>query len=84
MSLEPWYRVVTPRQEVREGCSFSPDKFAIALDARHSATTLATCILFACYNRGENSQPTQDTDGRYALCRLSPRGDRIPRGSHLP
>ena len=32
MSLEPWYRVVTPRKEVREGRSFNPDEFAIALD----------------------------------------------------
>ena len=30
--MEPWYRVVTPRQEVREGRSFSPDEFAIALE----------------------------------------------------
>src|SRR2546427_7399154 len=32
MALEPWYRVVTPRREVREGRSFSPDEFAIALE----------------------------------------------------
>lgn len=32
MSLEPWYKVVTPRKEVREGRSFSPDEFAIALE----------------------------------------------------
>ena len=32
MSLEPWYRVVTPRAEVGEGRSFSPDEFAIALE----------------------------------------------------
>ena len=30
--LEPWYKVVTPRKEVREGRSFSPDEFAIALE----------------------------------------------------
>ncbi len=30
--MEPWYRVVTPRSEVREGRSFSPDEFAIALE----------------------------------------------------
>ena len=30
--MEPWHRVVTPRQEVREGRSFSPDEFAIALE----------------------------------------------------
>lgn len=30
--LEPWYKVVTPRPEVRKGRSFSPDEFAIALE----------------------------------------------------
>ena len=30
--MDPWYRVVTLRQEVREGRSFSPDEFAIALE----------------------------------------------------
>ena len=32
MALDPWYRVVTLREEVREGRSFSPDEFAIALE----------------------------------------------------
>ena len=32
MALEPWYKVTTPRREVREGRSFSPDEFAIALE----------------------------------------------------
>ncbi|MBC7076948.1 MAG: ATP-binding protein, partial [Synergistales bacterium] len=30
--MEPWYRVVWPRKEVREGRSFNPDEFAIALE----------------------------------------------------
>ena len=30
--MEPWYRIVTLRKEVREGRSFSPDEFAIALE----------------------------------------------------
>ena len=30
--MDPWYRVVTPRKEVREGRSFNPDEFAIDLD----------------------------------------------------
>ena len=30
--MDPWYKVVTPRKEVREGRSFSPDEFAIALE----------------------------------------------------
>ncbi len=30
--MEPWYKVVTPRKEVREGRSFNPDEFVIALD----------------------------------------------------
>jgi Protein of unknown function (DUF499) len=30
--LEPWYKIVTPRKEVREGRSFNPDDFAIHLE----------------------------------------------------
>jgi len=30
--MKPWYRVVTPREEVRQGRSFNPDEFAIALE----------------------------------------------------
>jgi hypothetical protein len=30
--MDPWYRVVTPRKEVREGRSFDPSEFAIALE----------------------------------------------------
>lgn len=32
MPLTPWYKVATPRKEVREGRSFSPAEFAIALE----------------------------------------------------
>src|SRR5437667_4172383 len=30
--MEPWYKNVIPRKEVREGRSFNPDEFAIALE----------------------------------------------------
>ena len=30
--MEAWHRIVTLRREVREGRSFSPDEFAIALE----------------------------------------------------
>ncbi len=30
--MEPWYKVVTPRKEIREGRSFDPSEFAIALE----------------------------------------------------
>lgn len=30
--MDPWYRVAIPRKEVREGRSFNPDEFAIALE----------------------------------------------------
>src|SRR6266446_7202078 len=30
--MDPWYKHVTPRKEVREGRSFNPDEFAIALE----------------------------------------------------
>jgi hypothetical protein len=29
--MEPWYKVSIPRKGVREGGSFNPDEFAIAL-----------------------------------------------------
>ena len=29
--MEPWYKNTAPRPEVREGRSFNPDEFAIAL-----------------------------------------------------
>src|SRR2546422_8863622 len=32
MPLDPWWKVVKPRKEVREGRSFNPDEFAIALE----------------------------------------------------
>ena len=38
MTLGPWYKVVTLRKEVREGRSFSPDEFAIALEQVISKT----------------------------------------------
>jgi hypothetical protein len=30
--MEPWYKVATPRKEVREGRTFNPDEFTIALE----------------------------------------------------
>ena len=36
--MDAWYKVVTPRKEVREGRSFSPDEFAIALEQVVSGT----------------------------------------------
>ena len=30
--MQPWYKVVTPRKEVRQGRSFDPKEFAIALE----------------------------------------------------
>lgn len=30
--MEPWYKIATPRKEVREGRSFNPDEFVIVLD----------------------------------------------------
>ncbi len=30
--MEAWYKIATPREEVREGRSFNPDEFAIHLE----------------------------------------------------
>src|SRR3989339_716374 len=32
MHMQPWYNIAIPRREVREGRSFNPDEFAIALE----------------------------------------------------
>src|SRR5215510_2239098 len=32
IAMDPWYKVATPRKEVRDGRSFNPDEFAIALE----------------------------------------------------
>jgi len=39
--MDPWYKVVTPRKEVREGRSFNPDEFAIALEQVVASTAPA-------------------------------------------
>ena len=39
--MKPWYQVVTARPEVREGRSFSPDEFAIALEQVKAGTAPA-------------------------------------------
>jgi len=36
--MEPWYKIATPRKEVREGRSFNPDEFAIHLEQVVSRT----------------------------------------------
>ena len=36
--MEPWYKIATPRKEVREGRSFNPDEFAIHLEQVISRT----------------------------------------------
>src|SRR5450756_2483551 len=36
--MDPWYKIATPRKEVREGRSFNPDEFAIALEQVVSGT----------------------------------------------
>jgi predicted AAA+ superfamily ATPase len=36
--MVPWYKITTPRAEVREGHSFHPDEFAIALEQVVRAT----------------------------------------------
>ena len=43
MAFDPWYKLATPRKEVREARSFNPDQFAIddpGLPSRGVNTTL--------------------------------------------
>jgi hypothetical protein len=36
--MDPWYRIVTPRQDVREWHSFNPDEFALAFEQVFAGT----------------------------------------------
>jgi hypothetical protein len=41
--MEPWYKVVVPREEVRAGRSFNPDAFAIPLEPAVSRSAPDGC-----------------------------------------
>ncbi len=41
--MEPWYKVATPRKEVREGRTFNPDQFTIALEQVVAGTAPDDC-----------------------------------------
>ena len=43
--MEPWHKVVTPRKEDREGRSFNPDEFAIALEQVVAGTAPADYVV---------------------------------------
>ena len=45
MALDPWYKVALPREEVREGRSFNPDEFAIALEQVVAGTAPADHVV---------------------------------------
>src|SRR5215471_949223 len=55
--MDPWYKVVLPRAEVREGRSFNPDEFAIALEqvvagtAPEDYTTPANFFARTCFTK---------------------------------
>jgi hypothetical protein len=43
--MEPWYKVTTPRPEVREECSFNPNAFAWALEkGRNKILAPTSCV----------------------------------------
>ena len=45
--MQPWYRVVTLRKEVREGRSFSPDEFAALYPRGSEEERLLDAMLLA-------------------------------------
>jgi hypothetical protein len=55
--MEPWYKIVQPRAEVRGGRSFNPDEFAIALEqvvagtAPHDYTNPANFFAWTCFTK---------------------------------
>ena len=78
--MDPWYRVVTLRKEVREGRSFSPDEFAIALErvvagtAPQDYSDPAQFFSRTCFTRAL-------TEHSAWCCGVCPVGRRTPRPS---
>ena len=77
--MEPWYKVATPRKEVREGRSFNPDEFAIALEQVVAGTAPedyrdpAQFFARTCFTRALREHAGM------VLRRLSGRDRRTPR-----
>ena len=46
--MDPWWKVVKPRKEVREGRSFNPDEFAIALEQVVAGIEAHICVQQTC------------------------------------
>ena len=42
--MDPWYKTVTPRREVREGRSFNPEEFTIRLTSSFRRTGVRKSI----------------------------------------
>ncbi len=76
--MEPWYKVTTPRREVREGRSFNPDEFAIALEQVVAGTAPedyrepAQFFARTCFTRALRSP------GRHPFRHLSQLGGLLP------
>ena len=90
MALEPWYKAALPREEVREGRSFNPDEFAIALeqvvvgtapaDYRESRSILRPHVLHsgAARARGDGAAAPGGEDGQHVTG--DDFGDAVRRG----
>ena len=80
--MEPWYKVATPRKEVREGRSFNPDEFAIALEQVVAGTAPedyrdpAQFFARTCFTRALREHAGM------VLRRLSGRTDNTVAGAH--
>ena len=75
--MDPWYKVAPPRKEVREGRSFNPDEFAIALEQvvagrapedyqNLSNSSLAPASLGPCGELGPRAAPLGRQDREYS------------------
>ena len=72
--IEPWHRIATPRAEVREGRSFNPDEFAIALEQVVAGTAPADYL-----------DPAEFLARTYAISRRrSAALPRVPNSANQP
>ena len=65
--MDAWYKVVVPRKEVREGRSFNPDEFAVALEQVLAGTAPRGLT------EGRSNDEWSPAHQQFVAARLTPR-----------
>ena len=87
--MEPWYKIATPRKEVREGRSFDPSEFAIHLEQvvagmySHRPVSSLRSLVFSRAERADRAAALERADALLARVGVTERdelADKLPYG----